>query len=286
MIERSDFPDESGMNRSGDYPPRRIGNDYLRADRYSNDIDRHERRYGENNDNEYRYKSQLKPNGSSNSSHFNSDKKNAKSLFSGSERASLDNRNPLVPENTFDPDGSKLREFVLRANFEKRSCQNTPDALKQSEDLPVADEYRRLRSSVEYDKAALDAWNWFERAQFQDCEAFALFKTLADINETLEGLYEFAFECDLAFGTGPEEILIALAMRVRYANVIRQHGKKPDRFQWVQSTMNRFDFWAITVLLKTPNEIAPNFVDTYDASGKLARFTLATQAMSSFAIDL
>ena len=50
--------------------------------------------------------------------------------------------------------------------------------------------------------------------------------------------------------------------------------------------MNRFDFWAITVLLETPNEIAPNFVDTYDASGKLARFTLATQAMSSFAIDL
>ena len=81
MIERSDFPDESGMNRSGDYPPRRIGNDYLRADRYSNDIDRHERRYGENNDNEYRYKSQLKPNGSSNSSHFNSDKKTQRAYF-------------------------------------------------------------------------------------------------------------------------------------------------------------------------------------------------------------
>ena len=50
--------------------------------------------------------------------------------------------------------------------------------------------------------------------------------------------------------------------------------------------MDGFESLAITILLVTPNEIAPNFVDTYDATGKLARFTLATQAMSSFAIDL
>lgn len=264
---------------------RRYENDDFHADRYSNDIERNERQYDENNENEYRYKSQLNPNGSSNSSHFNSDEKYAKSI-SSSERASFDNRNPLIPENTIDPEESKLREFVLRANLEKRSCQDTPDALKQSEDLPVADEYRRIRSVVEYDKAKPEAWNWFQRAHSKDRGEIGILRKLEAINETIESLYEFAFECDLAFGTGPEEVLIALDMLERYAKVIRQRDKKPNRFQWVQPAMNRFDYLAITVLLETPNEIAPNFVDTYDASGKLARYTLATQAMSSFAIDL
>ena len=50
--------------------------------------------------------------------------------------------------------------------------------------------------------------------------------------------------------------------------------------------MDGFESLAITILLVTPAEIAPDFIDTYDATGKLARFKLASHTMSSFAINL
>ena len=118
-------------------------------------------------------------------------------------------------------DLKRLMQILVASGY-LYTCQDTPNALKQLEDFPCIDEYQRLQEVVEYDKAKPDAGNWFDRAQLPRCDAFAIFKALADINETLDGLYEFAFACGLACGTGPEEIKIALAMRIRYANVARQ----------------------------------------------------------------
>lgn len=104
----------------------------------------------------------------------------------------------------------------------------------------------RLSKRVNY-YCPSDARDFFDDGKFTDAQKLDIFRLLASRKLTIDDVYDLAIECWLTFGAGPKNVKIAVAMRVRYADAIKQNDEKLNRGQRFQLTVDVHVRLTITI---------------------------------------